>query len=39
MLSPIMTLFAYRLADALALTAVLGKRRNATWRHMAKEGV
>ena len=39
MLSPIMTLCAYRLADALAFTAVPGKRRNATWRHMAKEGV
>ena len=38
-LSPIMTLCAYRLADALAFTAVPGKRRNATWRHMAREGV
>ena len=35
-LSPIMTLCAYRLADALAFTAVPGKRRNATWRHIAK---
>jgi hypothetical protein len=37
MLSPIMTLCAYRLADALAFTAFPGKRRNATRRHMAKE--
>lgn len=34
-LSPIMTLCAYRLADALAFTAILGKRRNVTWRHIA----
>ena len=39
MLSPIMTLCAYRLTEALAVTAVPGKRRNAIWRHMAKAGV
>lgn len=38
-LSPIMTLCAYRLTEALAVTAVPGKRRNAIWRHMAKAGV
>ena len=37
MLSPIMTLCAYRLTDAFAFTAFPGKRRNATRRHMAKE--
>ena len=40
-LSPVMTLFAYRLTDTreLAVTAVPGKRRNATRCHMAKEGM
>jgi hypothetical protein len=40
MSSPIMTLCAYSLTDkhVLAFTAESGKRRNATQRHMAKEG-
>jgi hypothetical protein len=40
-LSPVMTLFAYRLTGTreLAVTAVPGKRRNATWCHMVKEVV
>jgi hypothetical protein len=39
--SRIMTLCAYRLAETheLAFTAVPGKRRNATQRHMARECV